>query len=119
MTNKEAADILRLMPKQSEAIKKAIEVLERTKWHTNPPTEEGEYLVVCKYMRFVEMAKYSKNLYKVDKYDFPNKKRAGWYKYDSECGFYEIRDVIAWTYFPVYEGNENYRQIQTDKEKTK
>ena len=61
MTNKEAADILRLMPKQSEAIKKAIEVLERTKWHTNPPTEEGEYLVVCKYMRFVEMAKYSKN----------------------------------------------------------
>jgi len=29
MTNKEAADILRLMPKQSEAIKKAIEVLEQ------------------------------------------------------------------------------------------
>lgn len=33
MTNKEAADILRLMPKQSDAIKKAIEVLESENYY--------------------------------------------------------------------------------------
>lgn len=106
MTNKEAADILRLMPKQSEAIKKAIEVLERTKWHKEPPTEESEYLVKAKGCYFNDIVHYSKNLYKVDKYDFPNKKRAGWYAYDSECGYYEVY-VECWTYIPAYEGSES------------
>ena len=106
MSNHEAAEILKLMPKQSEAIKKAIEVLERTKWHTEPPTEEGEYLVVYENARFVELAKYCKNLYKLDKYDFQNKKCGGWYKYSSEWGFYEVT-VLAWTYIPAYEGSES------------
>lgn len=105
MTNKEAADILRLMPKQSEAIKKAIEVLERTKWHTEPPTKEGLYLIHTNIGVF-DSAKYSKDLRKVDKYAF-EEHRAGWWKYSSEWGFYEVTDVICWTYIPAYEGSEN------------
>lgn len=75
-------------------------------WHTEPPTEEGEYLVKVKGCYFHDIAHYSKNLYKVDEYDFPNEKRAGWYEYDSECGYYEVR-VEHWTYIPAYEGSES------------
>ncbi len=103
ISNHEAAEILKLMPKQSEAIKKAIEVLERTKWHTEPPTEEGAYLIYTGIGAF-DFANYSKDLYKVDKYDF--KHRAGWHKYSSEWGFYEVT-VIAWTNIPAYERSES------------
>lgn len=105
ISNHEAAEILKLMPKQSEAIKKAIEVLERTKWHTEPPTEEGLYLIHPDIGVF-DFAKYSKDLRKVDKYAF-EEHRAGWWKYSSEWGFYEVKDVIAWTYIPAYEGSES------------
>lgn len=104
MSNHEAAEILKLMPKQSEAIKKAIEVLEQTRWHTEPPTEEGEYLVKCKGCYFHETACYSKDLYKVDKFIFNDYKgKAGFYSY-GEWGYYEVTDLIAWTYIPAYEG---------------
>lgn len=104
ISNHEAAEILKLMPKQSDAIKKAIEVLERTKWHTEPPTEEGAYLIYTGIDSF-DFANYRKDLYKVDKHDF--KHRAGWWKYNSEWGFYEVTDVICWTYIPAYEGSED------------
>lgn len=42
MTNKEAADILRLMPKQSDAIKKAIEVLESENYYKSLAESYGE-----------------------------------------------------------------------------
>lgn len=102
MTNKEAINILKLMPKQSDAIKKAIEVLERTKWHTEPPTEEGLYLIHTGIG--FDFANYRKDLYKVDKYDF--KHCTGWYKYSSEWGFYKV-NVEEWTYIPAYEGSES------------
>ena len=105
ISNHEAAEILKLMPKQSDAIKKAIEVLERTKWHTEPPTEEGLYLIHTDIGVF-DFAKYSKDLYKVDKYAF-EEHRAGWWKYNSEWGFYEVTDVICWTYITAYEGSES------------
>lgn len=104
ISNHEAAEILKLMPKQSDAIKKAIEVLERTKWHTEPPTKEGVYLIHTDIGVF-DFAKYSKDLYKVDKYDFKDH-HAGWYKYSSEWGFYEV-NIMCWTYIPAYEGSEN------------
>lgn len=105
ISNHEAAEILKLMPKQSEAIKKAIEVLERTKWHTEPPTKECLYLIHTDISVF-DFAKYSKDLRKVDKYAF-EEHRSGWWKYSSEWGFYEVTDVICWTYIPAYEGSEN------------
>lgn len=63
-----------------------------------PPKEEGKYLVTMNYTTHdtIETAEYSKNLYKVNVYDFYNKKRAGWYKYDSEYGYYEVDSVTAW-----------------------
>lgn len=42
MTNKEAADILRLMPKQSDAILKAIEVLESENYYKSLAESYGE-----------------------------------------------------------------------------
>lgn len=104
ISNHEAAEILKLMPKQSDVIKKAIEVLERTKWHTEPPTEEGLYLIHTDIGVF-DFAKYSKDLYKVDKYAF-EEHRAGWWKYSSEWGFYEV-NIMCWTYIPAYEGSES------------
>lgn len=98
MTNKEAINILKLMPKQSEAIKKAIEVLERTQWHTEPPKKNGKYLVW--WCDEVDIADYTDNLSEVDKYNFKNRKRAGWYKYDSDCWYYELKDVKAWRPLP-------------------
>ena len=106
ISNHEAAEILKLMPKQSDVIKKAIEVLERTKWHKEPPTKEGVYLIHTNIDVF-DFGKYCKDLSKVDKYDFEGKHRAGWYKYNSEWGFYEVTDVIAWMYIPAYEGSES------------
>lgn len=42
MTNKEAADILRLMPKQSDAILKAIEVLESENYYKSLVESYGD-----------------------------------------------------------------------------
>ena len=63
-----------------------------------PPKVGGKYLVTLHYITHdtVETAYYSKNLYKVDEYDFYDKRRPGWYNYDSEYGYYEQTDVIAW-----------------------
>lgn len=90
----------------TEVCDKAIDALKRNEWHTEPPTEEGLYLIHPELGVF-QTARYSKDLYKVDKYDFPDKRKcAGWYKYDSEWGYYEV-NVIAWTYIPAYEGSES------------
>ncbi len=80
-------------------------------WHKDKPKKDGRYLVVTtinwntikddiKY--HIQISNFAKNLYEVDKYDFPNDKRSGWYKYDSEYGYYEIDNVIAWTELPVF-----------------
>lgn len=65
---------------------------------SKPPKVGGKYLVTLHYNTHdtVETAYYSKNLYKVDEYDFYDKRRPGWYNYDSEYGHYEQTDVIAW-----------------------
>lgn len=47
----------------------------------------------------VALATYFTNLYKNDK--------AGWYGYDSRCGYWKIKDVIAWM---PYELPEPYRE---------
>lgn len=73
------------------------------KWHIEPPTEEGEYLVVSSTISsrlHYEVLSYTKNLHKLDKYDFAGAeyKRPGWYDYSSEWGFYERGDIKAWSY---------------------
>jgi hypothetical protein len=55
----------------------------------------------------VDIAHFTANMHKYDKFDFPNKdeKRPGFIKYDGEYGNYEVRNVIAWMELP-----EAYRE---------
>jgi len=78
---------------------------------SKPPKKDGKYLVTIHYINItrdtIETVNYSKNLYKVNEYDFYDRKRAGWYNYDSEYGYYEVDSVIAWMPLPKpYEPQE-------------
>lgn len=66
------------------------------------PEEEGGYLTTVKGIISThhEILSFTKNLYKVDKYDFCAKKRPGWYYLDHEYGFIEEQYVIAWMPLP-------------------
>ena len=70
------------------------------------PEEDGEYLVTVKPMlksmrNYIRHCDFARNLYLVDEYDFVDKKGvAGFYKYDSEYGYYEMTEVIAWMPLP-------------------
>ena len=79
------------------------------------PEERGDYLVTQKatftdYV-YISVIGYAHNLYDVDEYDFADKKRPGWYEYDSEWGYRECDDVIAWMPLP-----EPYKAESEDKE---
>lgn len=69
------------------------------------PNRDGKYLVTYRSdidNRFIRIYGYSNNLSKVDNFDFPRSKynRAGWYDYDSDFGYYEVTNVIAWIELP-------------------
>lgn len=63
------------------------------------PTEKDIYLVVYDVLGFhvYETCRWTPNLHDIDKYDFPKYEynHSGFYEYDSECGYYEIKP-IAW-----------------------
>ena len=75
-----------------------------TTWRpaSEPPKENGRYLVVQTdgKHKWQEVCKYATDLRKVDEYDFKGIKRAGWYAYDSEWGYYEVDDVTHWMPLP-------------------
>ena len=77
-----------------------------SKWNDavkNPPKKAGQYLVVYKYFcyRDIRVIPYSMNLKKLDDYDFADADHPGWYKYDSESGYYEVSDgVVCWQDLP-------------------
>lgn len=59
---------------------------------------------VSKYMKIVS---YAKDLSEVDEWDFPTEEYkgvGGFYDYDSECGYYEVSNVLAWLEVKFYEG---------------
>lgn len=66
--------------------------------------EDGAYLVTRKtYGKpIIDIVKYAKDLYTVDKFDFVDKKgKDGWYSYDYESGYYEVTEsIIAWQELP-------------------
>ena len=65
--------------------------------------KNGTYLcTVCGWGgEYLQILGYSKNLYKVDEFDFWDKKgKAGFYELDSEYGFHEVHDVVAWMPLP-------------------
>lgn len=83
----------------------AIKALEQeTQWisvNEKLPEKEGdcEYLVTSR--SGINILSFAKDLYKVDEYDFWDKKGvSGWFDYDSEYGYIEIDGVIAWMPLP-------------------
>lgn len=92
----------RIFDAKDNEVKKYIP--RKTVWHKNKPRKSGTYLVVTKSIgTHISIANFAKNLYKIDNYDFYDAKKSGWYKYDSEYGYYEITNVVAWTELPEYE----------------
>lgn len=89
----ELEEILKALEQESKS-----DVLD--KWHTELPKKDGRYLIWQHSQ--VEIAWYADNLYTVDDYNFEDKKGcSGWYKYDSEYGYYELDDVKAWQELPA------------------
>ena len=72
--------------------------------------EDGIYLVTVERIAGeprIETKSFAKDLHRVDDYDFP-KHRCGWYDYDSEYGYWEDTNVIAWMPLPQpYEPQES------------
>lgn len=76
------------------------------------PNKDGRYLVTYGYIvdlnyRYIKTVEFAENLTKLDNYDFPKNEynRAGFYDYDSEYGYCEETNVLAWMELPpVYEG---------------
>lgn len=72
------------------------------KWRpaSEPPKEDGAYLTVqkaCGKHLIYKVCRFATNLEKIDK-DF--NKRAGWYSYDGEWGYYSISEVTHWMPLP-------------------
>jgi len=71
------------------------------------PKEDARYLVQMSY-GIMRVLSWANILEKVDDFDFCNEKHSGWYEYDSEWGYYESREVIAWMPLPKpYKGGDD------------
>ena len=72
------------------------------------PAINGQYLCQIKGSlknAYFDVFCFSDDLYSVDEYDFHKyrgkKKKSGFYDYDSEWGYFEVRGVAAWMPLPV------------------
>lgn len=65
------------------------------------PKEDGRYLCYYQapYCSRITLCGYALDLTKIDDYDFLEKK-SGWYKYDSEYGYYETEAITHWMPLP-------------------
>ena len=75
------------------------------KWYnakTESPKENGRYLCVTKLGGHLSYGIYgwAKCLAYVDNYDFEGMIHSGWYSYDSDYGYYEVKDVTHWMLLP-------------------
>lgn len=67
------------------------------------PNKNGAYLVTTENCigRHIEVLDYANDLYEIDNYDFIDKKGvSGWYYLDTEYGYIEVENVIAWMPLP-------------------
>ena len=79
-----------------------VEDVQEVKWISvkdRLPDTDGYYL--CVWNETIDVFEFAKNLYKVDKYSFTNKKgKSGFYECDREWGFIEHEDVTHWMPLP-------------------
>lgn len=88
-----------------------IENYNKYRWHNmkedpkDVPNADCEVLAVVKVFKSLLYFKlgYAKNLESVDDWDFEGRKHGGFYDYDSEYGYREYEDVIAWKYIEPFE----------------
>lgn len=67
------------------------------------PKKDGEYLVVKSIFgmfSIIDVCKFTHSLHKVDKFNFPNEDRPGWYAYDDEYGYVEWSGITHWVELP-------------------
>lgn len=69
------------------------------------PEKDGKYLTTekCPIMNYpgtLCIRNFTNTLSKVDSSVFGRRRKAGWYDYDSEYGYYGVSDVIAWQELP-------------------
>lgn len=48
----------------------------------------------------VDVCSFTRNLHKLDEFDFPTEKRPGWYEHDSETGYFEWTGILYWAELP-------------------
>lgn len=65
------------------------------------PTEIGTYLVISEFsgFYFYRIVNWANDLSIVDEYDFPKSEygnKSGFYQCDSEWGYVEAMDIVAW-----------------------
>lgn len=64
------------------------------------PDKEGKYLCCWSAVKSINVYSFAKNLQKIDKYNFKDEKREGWYDCSDEWGYYEISTVTHWMPLP-------------------
>lgn len=64
------------------------------------PNEDARYLAQMSY-GIMQVLSWANNLEEVDDFDFYNEKHGGWYEFDSEWGYCERHDVLAWMPLPT------------------
>lgn len=57
------------------------------------PEEDGEYLVTLRWSNYPNSVD---TLHFTNDLSYAGEKRPGWYEYNSDYGYYEIDNVIAW-----------------------
>ena len=77
------------------------------------PEENGSFLTVDEH-GYIHVFCFVKNLKRVDDFYFFDKNKVpGWYDYDSEWGFYQIEDIIAW--MPLPELPDGFKKEKEDE----
>lgn len=104
--------------KTKQALDMAINALDQ-RWipvSERLPEVDGMYFTTVKGIdvNYIEIRNFANSLYKIDKFDFSDKKGHGWYFYDSDYGIHgyiEETNVIAWMPLP-----EPYKEGEADDE---